>query len=111
MTAFFIEGRPSGGVYLTSPLVSLAAEASTAEIGVLFLGSPIPRLITASPRSRRSRASSFRAKVGDSAISLASLLNFMILLDVRLRKYKIRETLPRSAWQNKIWSENSSDQI
>src|SRR6266496_5582738 len=72
-----MEGNPSGGVYFTSPLVSLAAEARIAEIGVLFLGSPIPKLITASPRSRRSRASSFSAKVGDSAISLANLLNFI----------------------------------
>src|SRR5512147_552066 len=77
MTAFFMEGNPSGGVYFTSPLVNLAAEARIAAMGVLFLGSPIPKLITASPRSRRSRASSFRAKVGDSAISLASLLNFI----------------------------------
>src|SRR6476660_3671652 len=76
-----MEGNPSGGVYFTSPLVNLAAEARTAEMGVLFLGSPIPKLITASPRSRRSRASSLRAKVGDSAISLANLLNFMILLN------------------------------
>src|SRR5512138_1384015 len=83
MTAFFMEGSPSGGVYFTSPLVSLAAEARIAAIGVLFLGSPIPRLMTASPRSRRSRASSFSAKVGDSAISLASLLNFMVLLNVK----------------------------
>jgi hypothetical protein len=57
--------------------VSLAADAITAARGVLFLGSPIPKLITASPRSRSSRASSFNAKVGDRVISLASLLNFM----------------------------------
>src|SRR5512146_330599 len=77
MTAFFRDGNPSGGVYFTSPLVSLAAEARIAEIGVLFLGSPIPKLITASPRSRNRRASSLSAKVGDSAISQASLLNFI----------------------------------
>src|SRR6266498_2827902 len=77
MTAFFIDGNPSGGVYFTSPLVSFAAEARIAEIGVLFLGSPIPKLITASPRSRSRRASSFSAKVGDSAISLANLLSFI----------------------------------
>jgi hypothetical protein len=52
MTAFFNEGMPSGATYFTSPLVNLAAEASTAASGVLFFGSPIPRLITASPRSR-----------------------------------------------------------
>src|SRR5512147_2312664 len=77
MTAFFMEGNPSGGVYLISPLVSLAAEARTAAMGVLFLGSPIPRLMTASPRSRNKRASSFSANVGDSAISQASLLSFI----------------------------------
>src|SRR5512133_2664184 len=77
MTAFFMEGSPSGGVYLISPLVNLAAEARTAAIGVLFLGSPMPRLMTASPRSFNKRASSFRAKVGDSAMSLASLLSFI----------------------------------
>src|SRR5512138_3478566 len=97
-----MEGMPSGGVYLTSPLLSLAAEARIAEIGVLFLGSPIPKLITASPRSRRSRASSLSAKVGDSAISLASLLNF---IDSPL------SSLSEKRRKNKIWSENSSDQI
>src|SRR6266545_4872376 len=72
-----MDGRPSGGVYLISPLVNLAAEARTAAMGVLFLGSPIPRLMTASPRSRSNRASSLSAKVGDSAISQASLLSFI----------------------------------
>ena len=49
-------------------------------MGVLFFGSPIPRWITASPRSRSQRASSFSARVGDSAISVASLLSRMSLL-------------------------------
>src|SRR6266571_1958266 len=77
MTAFFSEGTPSGATYFTSPVVNLAAEAITAEMGVLFFGSPIPKLITGSPRSRNKRASSFNAKVGDSVISLASLLNLI----------------------------------
>src|SRR5574339_451194 len=72
-----MEGSPSGGVYFTSPLVNFAAEAITAAMGVLFLGSPIPRLMTGSPRSRNKRASSFSAKVGDSVISLASTLSFI----------------------------------
>jgi len=33
MIAFFMEGSPSGGVYFTSPLVNLAAEARIAAIG------------------------------------------------------------------------------
>ena len=44
MIAFFMEGKPSGGVYFTSPLVNLAAEARIAVMGVLFFGSPIPKL-------------------------------------------------------------------
>src|SRR3990172_1378157 len=77
MTAFLSDGIPSTGVYLTSPSARRAAAPRTAEIGVLFLGSPIPRLITASPRSLRSRASSFRRRVGDSAIERASWLSAM----------------------------------
>src|SRR5512138_1315164 len=109
-----MDGKPSGGVYFTSPLVNFAAEARTAEMGVLFLGSPIPRLMTASPRSRRRRASSFSAKVGDSAISLANLLNFMILLNIKTSEVcskAERDEVWREAsedWsQNKIWSEFS----
>ena len=85
MSAFFIEGNPSGGVYFTSPLDSFAPDASTAAMGVLFFGSPMPRLMTASPRSRRRRASSFRAKVGDSAefLSLAKKLEAFHSMGVR----------------------------
>src|SRR5574339_135823 len=108
-----MEGSPSGGVYFTSPLVSFAAEASTAAMGVLFLGSPIPRLMTASPRSRNKRASSLSAKVGDSAISLASLLSF---IDspwygdfgslMKGRMHDVCARLPKSdVYKNKIWSE------
>src|ERR1041384_684320 len=102
-----MEGNPSGGVYFTSPLVNLAAEARIAEMGVLFLGSPIPKLMTASPRSRRSRASSFSAKVGDSAISLANLLNFMLLLNIKASEvgYSVRIEDSEASCQNKIWSE------
>jgi hypothetical protein len=39
-----------------------------AVMGVLFFGSPMLMLITASPRSRSRRASSLSAKVGDGAI-------------------------------------------
>src|SRR5689334_12482246 len=113
-----MEGKPSGGAYFTSPLVNLAAEARIAEIGVLFFGSPIPKLMTASPRSRRRRASSLRAKVGDSAISLANLLNFMFLLNSKTSEV-CRAAEKCEGWceasedwlQNKIWSESSSDQI
>src|SRR3970040_2106860 len=116
MTACFIEGRPSGGVYFTSPLVSRAAEASTAAIGVLFFGSPIPRLITASPRSRNKRASSFSAKVGDSAISLANLLSFIESpcnkgrSSSRPRRNERRGRRSEHD-KNKIWSGSNSDQI
>src|ERR1051325_7150221 len=85
-----MEGKPSGGVYLISPLVNFAPEARTAAIGVLFLGSPIPKLMTASPRSRNKRASSFSANVGDSAISLASLLSF---IDSPYAKHDVAATL------------------
>src|SRR4030066_48074 len=78
MTAFLSDGIPSTGVYLTSPSASWAAAPRTAEIGVLFFGSPIPRLMTASPRSLRRRASSFRRRVGDSAIERASWLSAMV---------------------------------
>src|SRR3990172_6702345 len=77
MMAFLSEGDPSVGVYLTSPPLSLAAEDRMAWMGALFLGSPIPRWITASPRSRSRRASSLRRMVGDSAIERASLLMVM----------------------------------
>ena len=48
-----------------------------AAIGVLFFGSPIPRWITASPRSRRRHASSLSASVGEALIDRASWLNAM----------------------------------
>ena len=72
--AFFSEGMPSVGEYLMSPALSLAAALIKAGNGVLFFGSPIPRWMTASPRSRSSRASSFIFSVGDSAIDRASVL-------------------------------------
>src|SRR5688572_16522023 len=105
-----MEGRPSGGVYFTSPLVKRAAEARTAEIGVLFFGSPIPRLMTASPRSRRSRASSFRANVGDSAIALAILLSFIASPRQQFGVAPFACIYANPA-KNKIWSEHFSDQI
>src|SRR3972149_5994727 len=72
--AFFSDGMPSVGEYLISPALSLAAGLNIAGNGVLFLGSPIPKWITASPRSRRMRASSFIFSVGDSAIDFANVL-------------------------------------
>ena len=68
------EGSPSGGEYLTSPELSLAAELSTAVMGVLFFGSPMPRLMTGSPRWRMRRAVSLSARVGDSWIARANWL-------------------------------------
>jgi hypothetical protein len=78
MIAFFKDGMPSGGVYLTSPPLSLAAEVRIAVIGVLFFGSPIPMLITGSPRSRFTRASSLSANVGEGAMDLAKRLVLML---------------------------------
>ena len=52
-------------------LMAEVAELKIALIGALFFGSPIPRCITGSPRSRSSWASSFSLSVGDSAIELA----------------------------------------
>ncbi len=49
---FFNDGVPSGGEYLTSPEVNRAEELKIAVIGALLIGSPIPKLITGSPRSR-----------------------------------------------------------
>jgi len=43
MIAFFSEGVPSVGQYLTSALLRVAAEVRMALIGALFFGSPIPR--------------------------------------------------------------------
>ena len=60
-----------------------------AVIGVLFFGSPIPRWITASPRSRSRRASSFSLSVGDSAIERASWL--------KLIRQHLAGALPRDA--------------
>src|SRR4030042_770284 len=77
MIAFFRDGRPSVGVYLTSPPLSLEAALRMAVIGARFFGSPMPRLITSSPRSRRIRASSLSLSVGDSAIDRASRLRLM----------------------------------
>ena len=77
MIAFLSEGMPSVGVYLTSPLLNLAAELNIAVIGALFLGSPIPRWMTGWPRSRNSRASSLSLNVGESTIDLASWLILM----------------------------------
>jgi hypothetical protein len=50
----------------------LAAELRIAVIGVLFFGSPIPKWITGSPFSRKSRASSFNAMVGEAGIEIAT---------------------------------------
>jgi len=78
MMAFFSDGRPSDGQYFTSPWLSFAAELRMAGMGVLFLGSPMPRWMTGSPRSRSSRASSFSRSVGDSTMELASSLTLMV---------------------------------
>src|SRR3990172_12863258 len=77
MMAFLREGIPSVGVYWMSPRLSMAAELNTALMGVLFLGSPMPRLITGSPRSRSRRASSFSRRVAESGIERASWLILM----------------------------------
>src|SRR4030042_3217857 len=77
MMAFLSEGSPSVGVYLMSPPLSCEAALKMAVIGARFLGSPIPRLITSSPRSCRMRASSLSLSVGDSAIDRASRLRLM----------------------------------
>jgi len=74
MIAFFREGIPSVGEYLMSPVFNLADEFKIALIGALFFGSPMPRWITGSPRWRRSSASSFSRRVGDSAIEAAKEL-------------------------------------
>src|SRR5512143_2302144 len=78
--AFFSVGMPSVGEYLMSPVFNLAAALSSAGNGVLFLGSPMPRWMTDSPRSRSSRASSFILSVGDSAIDRANWLMVIVLL-------------------------------
>src|SRR4030042_589566 len=77
MMARLSDGVPSTGVYLTSPSFSLAAALKMALMGVLFFGSPIPRWMTGSPFSRRMRASSFSASVGEAWIARASWLSVM----------------------------------
>ena len=74
MMACLSPGVPSVEEYLTSPWFSTAAAPAMAASGVLFLGSPMPRWITASPFARRMRASSFSLRVGDSAMDEASWL-------------------------------------
>jgi hypothetical protein len=86
MIAFLSEGMPSDGAYLISPPDSRAAEARIAVIGALFFGSPMPRWMTDSPFSRRILASSFRRRVGDSTMELASLLRIMARPLSRVRK-------------------------
>jgi hypothetical protein len=44
MIAFFKEGEPSVGVYLTSPELSLAEELKIAARGVLFFGFADPQV-------------------------------------------------------------------
>ena len=72
MMAFLSDGRPSVGEYLMSPVTSFDAVLRMAFSGALFLGSPIPRWMTGSPRSRSNRASSLSRSVGDSTIDRAS---------------------------------------
>jgi hypothetical protein len=53
-------------------------------IGALFLGSPIPILMTGSPFSRNIRACSLSAMVGDAVIDLAS---WLIVICLFVSKY------------------------
>src|SRR3990170_3889306 len=87
MMAILREGIPSVGVYLMSPRLSMAAELNTALMGVLFFGSPMPRWITGSPRSRSRRASSFSRRVAESGIERASWLILM-----------------GNSWQIRVWN-------
>lgn len=57
-----------------SPVFSRAAALSRAAMGALFFGSPIPKWMTASPRSLSRAAASFSFKVGDSAMDRTSVL-------------------------------------
>jgi hypothetical protein len=55
----------------------MAAELRMAAIGVLFFGSPTPRWMTGSPFSRKIRASSFNATVGEGWMEQAIWLKLM----------------------------------
>ena len=100
MMAFFREGVPSGGVYLTSPEVSLAAELRMAVIGALFFGSPMLILMTGSPRSLKILASSLSASVGDSAIVRANWLIDMGTFISKMRFYREKSILQGEKYES-----------
>ena len=80
MMAFLSAGMPSGGVYLTSPVLSRAVQLTMASMGVLLFGSPPPRWMTGSPLSLSSAAVSFSFRVGDSQMDLASWLTLIAVV-------------------------------
>lgn len=79
--------------FIIRPVLWEPASAMIAEIGALFVGSPINNFITHSPCSRKNHNSSLRAFVGNPEI-------FFVNCEIRINVYLIRHGVPYVDWDH-----------